>query len=88
MRKNKLNIACPMCEGGQSRYFYNKEKENNPTCSYCGGEKNVDIMRYYADIKMNPIDQRYQNVLAFINDRRFSDYLEAHERSKSVYSFY
>jgi len=77
MRKRSLQILCPQCEGGDSRYFY---EHKAATCSYCGGVKKVDILDHHK--ALNITDVRHENVIAFVTDSRFIEYLEAKNKRR------
>lgn len=70
--RRKLMIPCPQCEGGDSKYFYDTKLA---TCTYCGGVKKIDIFEHFRVIGVE--DERRDNVRSFVNDPRFTEYLEA-----------
>jgi len=70
MRK-KLWISCPACQGGDSKYY--RDTEN--VCPYCKGAKTVDILFHHRTLNIK--DERNANVVSFVNDSRFIEYLEA-----------
>ena len=77
MLRRKLMIPCPMCEGGDSRYFY---EHKLATCTYCGGVKKVNIFDHHR--ALNVTDDRHENVKAFVADSRFTEYLEARSKRR------
>jgi len=76
----KLQIFCPQCTGGNSKYFY---EHKTITCSYCGGVKKVDILDHHK--VLNIVDERNDNVKAFVEDLRFIEYLEAKNKKHDNY---
>ena len=72
MRRNKLLIPCPQCEGGNSKFYYT---DRSAVCSYCNGSKKVNILDHHRTL--NITDERNKNVQAFIADERFGEYLNS-----------
>lgn len=77
MRRTKLMIPCPQCEGGDSKFFY---EQKAAICSYCDGTKKVNIFDHHKTL--NITDERYTNVSAFVADPRFTEYLEAKTKGR------
>lgn len=75
--RRKLMIDCPQCDGGKSDYFYGKKLA---TCSFCGGTKETDLFHLHQ--LLNIVDERNSNSLAFVNDSRFTEYLEARNKRR------
>jgi len=74
--RRKLYIQCPQCQGGNSKYYYKLREEQ---CSYCKGNKDVDILFHFRTLDIH--DERLYNVEEFIQSDRFFEYMDMKNRN-------